>query len=78
MLKTKEPTLSTVHAVFLGHQDLVSSILQELPDSAPPQLRTGLVEAHTKLSEYYFRSDESPFYSTWAACECLKLILQYH
>lgn len=73
MSKTKEPMLSTVHAVFRGLQDHVSSILRELPDSAPLQLRTGLVEAHTKLSEYYFRSDESPFY-TWAARKFLKLI----
>ena len=68
MSKTKEPMLSTVHAIFRGLQDHVSSVLRELPDSAPSQLRTGLVEAHTKLSDYYFRSDESPYY-TWAACE---------
>jgi hypothetical protein len=67
MSKTKEPMLSTVHAIFRGLQDHVSSTLRELPDSAPSQLRTGLVEAHTKLSDYYFRSDESPYY-TWAAC----------
>jgi hypothetical protein len=68
MSRTKEPMLSTVLAIFRGLQDHVSSILRELPDSAPPQLRTGLVEAHRKLSEYYFRSDESPYY-TWAACK---------
>jgi hypothetical protein len=68
MSKTKEPMLSTIHAIFRGLQDHVSSILRELPDSAPTQLRTGLVDAHTKLSEYYFRLDESPYY-TWAACE---------
>ena len=66
MSKTKEPMLSTVLAIFRGLQDHVSSILRELPDSAPPQLRTGLVEAHTKLSDYYYRSDETPYY-TWAA-----------
>jgi hypothetical protein len=68
MSKTKEPMLSTVHAVFRGLQDHVASMLRKLPDSAPSQLRTGLVDAHTKLSDYYFRSDESPYY-TWAACE---------
>jgi len=68
MSKTKEPMLSTVHAIFWGLQDHVSSILHELPDSAAPQLWTGLVQAHQKLSDYYFQSDESPFY-TWAACE---------
>ena len=68
MYKMKEPMLSTVHAIFWGLQDHVSSTLRELPDLAPSQLRTGLVEAHTKLSDYYFHSDESPYY-TWAACE---------
>jgi len=66
MSKTKEPMLSMIHAIFRGLQDHISSILRELPDSAPTQLRIGLVDAHTKLSEYYFRLDESPYY-TWAA-----------
>lgn len=35
-----------------------------LPDSAPSQLRSGLIEAHRKLSEYHYRSDESPFYTS--------------
>jgi hypothetical protein len=77
MSKTKEPMLSTVHAIFRGLQDHVSSTLRELPDSAPSQLRTGLVEAHTKLSNYYFRSDESPYY-TWAACEYIKPSMVLH
>ena len=67
MSKTKEPMLSTVHAIFRGLQDHISTILRELPDSAPRQLREGLVGAHTKLSDYYWRTDESPYY-TWAAC----------
>jgi hypothetical protein len=29
-------------------------------------LRNGLLEAHRKLSEYYYKFDQSPFY-TWAA-----------
>jgi len=68
MSKTKEPMLSTIHAIFRGLQDHISSILHELPNSTPTQLRIGLIDAHTKLSEYYFRLDESPYY-TWAACE---------
>jgi hypothetical protein len=68
MSKTKEPMLSTVHAIFRGLQEHVASLLRKLPDTAPSELRDGLVEAHTKLSDYYFRSDESPYY-TWAACE---------
>lgn len=58
--------LSTIHAIFRGLQDHICSTLAELSDSAPAQLRDGLVDAHQKLSEYYYRSDESPFY-TWAA-----------
>ena len=67
MSKTKEPMLSTVHAIFRGLQDHVRQALADLPDSAPHQLTNGLIEAHTKLSDYYYRSDESPYYS-WAAC----------
>ncbi|KAF8802970.1 hypothetical protein BYT27DRAFT_7110853, partial [Phlegmacium glaucopus] len=66
MLRTKEPMLSTVHAIFRGLQEHIRSTLAELPDSAPIELKDGLVEAHQKLSEYYYWSDESPFY-TWAA-----------
>ena len=66
MSRTKEPMLSTVHAIFRGLQEHIRSILQDLPDKAPTQLRTGLTEAHRKLSDYYYRSDESPYY-TWAA-----------
>ncbi|PPQ80819.1 hypothetical protein CVT25_001944 [Psilocybe cyanescens] len=66
MSKTKEPMLSTVHAIFRGLQDHIRSILSQLPDSAPTQLRDGLLEAHNKLSEYYYKSYESPYY-TWAA-----------
>ena len=67
MSKTKEPMLSTVHAIFRGLQDHVRQALADLPDSAPHQLTNGLIEAHTKLSDYYYHSDESPYY-TWAAC----------
>ena len=72
MSKTKQPMLLTVHAIFCGLQEHVAKLLHDLPDSAPSQLRTGLVEAHTKLSDYYYHSDESPYYM-WAACECISL-----
>jgi hypothetical protein len=74
MSRTKEPMLSTVHAIFRGLQEHIRSTLAELPDSAPMELRDGLVEAHQKLSEYYYRSDESPFY-TWAASKLVSSIL---
>jgi hypothetical protein len=68
MSKMKEPMLSTVYAIFCDLQEHVASLLHKLPDTAPSELRDRLVEAHTKLSDYYFHSDESPYY-TWAACE---------
>ncbi|KAF8808466.1 hypothetical protein BYT27DRAFT_7096629, partial [Phlegmacium glaucopus] len=69
MSRTKEPMLSTIHAIFHGLQEHIHSILQKLPDNALPQLQKGLTEAHLKLSDYYYRSDESPYY-TWAARNC--------
>ncbi|KAG6875145.1 hypothetical protein C0992_004996, partial [Termitomyces sp. T32_za158] len=58
--------LSTTHAIFRGLQEEIKLILSSLPSSAPPQLKAGLINAHMKLSEYYYKYDESPFY-TWAA-----------
>ena len=60
---TKEPMLSTMHAIFHGLQDHICLTLTELPDSAPIQLRDSLLEAHKKLSEYNYWSDESPYYT---------------
>ena len=68
MSTTKKPMLSTVHAIFRGLQDHIKTILETLSDNVNPQLRDGLVAAHQKLSEYYYRSDASPYY-TWAASE---------
>ena len=66
MSRTKEPTLSTVHAIFRGLQEHIRTIISQLPPTVSPKLREGLIAAHTKLSDYYYKSDESPFY-TWAA-----------
>ncbi|KAF5328727.1 hypothetical protein D9619_011460 [Psilocybe cf. subviscida] len=66
MSRTKEPMLSTIHASFRGLQEHVAEALRKLPDSAPPQLRKGLLESHAKLSEYYGKTDSSPYY-VWAA-----------
>ena len=70
MSTTKKPMLSSALAIFRGLQDHLRGILRELPDSSPSQLRQGLVEAHEKLSEYFYRIDESPFY-TWSSCKFL-------
>ena len=66
MSTTKVPMLSTVHAVFRGLQDDLKEILRNLPNSVSPHVKRGLTDAHRKLSDYYYKYDESPFY-TWAA-----------
>lgn len=58
--------LSTTHAIFRGLQDDLKQSLTELPNSAPSALKTSLVKAHRKLSDYYTKLDESPLY-IWAS-----------
>jgi hypothetical protein len=60
--------LSTTHAIFRGLQEHIQQIYHDLPASTPPKIKTGLLDAHRKLSDYYYKYDQSPFY-TWAACE---------
>lgn len=67
MSATKVPMLSTTHAIFRSLQEDIKTILCDLPNSVSPKIKLGLVDAHRKLSDYYYRFDESPFY-TWAAC----------
>ncbi len=66
MSTTTKPMLSTTHAVFRGLQDDVKKIIASLLQTTPPELKQGLLDAHRKLSDYYYKYDESPFY-TWAA-----------
>ena len=54
MSTIKKPMLSSVHAIFHGLQDHTKEILENLPNTAQPQLCDGLVAAHQKLSEYYY------------------------
>jgi hypothetical protein len=49
----KSPMLSTTHAIFHGLQDDLRHSLTNLPNSAPAYLKTALVKAHRKLSNYY-------------------------
>ncbi len=67
MSMTTEPMLSTTHTVFQGLQDDIKKIIATLPMSTPPELKQGLLDAHCKLSDYYYKYDESPFY-TQTAC----------
>ncbi|THU97091.1 hypothetical protein K435DRAFT_663239, partial [Dendrothele bispora CBS 962.96] len=68
MSTTKRPMLSKTLATLRGLQDSLRSTLSQLPHSTDPSLRWGLLEAHNKLSDYYFKFDQSPYY-TWAAHE---------
>lgn len=58
--------LSYTHTIFRGLQEDLRSTIRNLPISTPSVLRNGLVDAHTKLSDYYYKFDQSPYY-TWAA-----------
>ncbi|KAF8440933.1 hypothetical protein L210DRAFT_3400461 [Boletus edulis BED1] len=66
MSTTKHPMLSWTHAIFRGLQDSLADSLSSLPNNIPTPLRHGLLNAHWKLSDYYGKSDASPYY-TWAS-----------
>ena len=70
MSATKVPMLSMTHAIFQGLQEDIKEILQSLPASVLPSIKQGLINMHTRLSDYYHKYDESPFY-TWVACVSL-------
>jgi hypothetical protein len=65
MSTTKQPMLSTTHAVFRWLQDELKAAIAALPSTADPALLEGLVAAHRKLSDYFSKFDESRYYS-WA------------
>jgi hypothetical protein len=66
MSMTSSPMLSTTHAIFRGLQDELKTILRSLPNDVSPNIKTALVKAHRKLSDYFYKFDESP-YPLWAA-----------
>src|SRR5882724_12298660 len=66
MSMTKHPMLSWTHAIFHGLQDSFAESLHLLPNNSPASLCRGLINAHQKLSDYYGKYDESPYY-TWAS-----------
>lgn len=68
MSTTSGITLSSVHSTFRELQDHVRDAFKSMPATAPPSLKQGLLNAHTKLSDYYLIFDASPYY-VWAACE---------
>ena len=66
MSMTWAPTLSVVLTIFRGVQDDIRAAYRELPLSAPPALKQGILNAHRKLSDYYYLTDASPYY-IWAS-----------
>jgi hypothetical protein len=53
--------LST-HSIFSGLQKTLKDKLTALPPNSDPELVDGLTKAHRKLSDYYYKFDQSPFY----------------
>ena len=69
MSATKQASvLSMTHAVFRGLQEHLLSIFRALPANTPQNLTKSLLDAYHKLSDYYYKFDQSPFYC-WAACK---------
>jgi hypothetical protein len=61
-------TLSSTHAIFCGLQESVHGFIWDLPNDAPPHFRAALLSCHQKLSDYYYKFDESPYY-VWGGCK---------
>jgi hypothetical protein len=74
MSATKHVTLSMTHSIFHSLQDHLRRALIDMPVEVPFQLRSALISAHLKLSDYYGHFDESPFY-LWA---CRKFPSDYN
>jgi len=66
MSAIRQPMLSHMHAIFRGLQEHLCESLRNLPTGIDLCIRNGLLAAHYKLSEYYYRFDQSLFY-IWAA-----------
>ena len=66
MSTTHQPMLSHTHAIFRGLQEHIREALRDLPPGIDLCIKHGLLAAHHKLAEYYYRFDQSPFY-IWAA-----------
>jgi hypothetical protein len=69
MSSTKRPMLSSTHAIFHGLQESIRGFIKDLPHDTPPHLHVALLNAHRKLSDYYYKFDESPYY-VWAGSKC--------
>jgi hypothetical protein len=67
MSSTKQTTLSSVYSIFTALQDDLRDRLHNLDDHLPPELALGLQNALLKLSEYFSKTDASPYY-LWSSC----------
>jgi hypothetical protein len=75
MSATKSSMLSSTHAIFHGLQARIRDILCERKGLSP-QLIQGLTDADIKLSDYYYKFDELPFY-LWVSCRSYHLLSAY-
>ncbi|KAJ7189767.1 ribonuclease H-like domain-containing protein [Mycena pura] len=66
MSATSRPMLSSTHSIFRGLQKTLTTKLAALPEDSPPEFIEGLTKAHRKLTDYYYKFDQFPFY-IWAA-----------
>lgn len=66
MSTTSKPMLSQTHHIFRGLEKSVQGTIANLSPDANGTLKTALIDAHTKLSDYYYKFDVSPYY-LWAA-----------
>ncbi len=82
MSTSRVSMLSTMHAIFRGLQEHVRKIYRDLPTGTAPKIMDGLLDAHKKLNDYYYKHGQSSFY-TWATYEfppisdslCWKLLI---
>ena len=62
--------ISSTQAIFHGLQESLQDSLCALPHNAPSYLKNSLIKSHWKLSDYYTKFDDSPYY-IWSSCEFL-------
>jgi len=68
MSTTKRSMLSSTQAIFRGLQESLQDSLRTLPNNAPSRLKNSLIKSHRKLSDYYTKFDDSPYY-IWSSRE---------
>ena len=65
---TKRATLSSMHGVLKGLQDHLVEQITNLPTKTSPEIHEALLASHRKLSDYFWKIDQSP-HVIWASCE---------